>query len=40
MGIDYDLSWSSVVEILMMVDPFALVVVITLIFTVKASVRV
>ena len=40
MGINYDLSWSSVVEIFVMVDPFAFMVVITLIFAVKASVRV
>ena len=40
MGINYDLSRSSVVEIFVMVDPFAFMVVITLIFAVKASVRV
>ena len=40
MGINYDLSWSSVVEIFVMVDPFTFMVVITLIFAVKASVRV
>ena len=41
MCIDYDLTRASVIEILMMIDPFALMVVITLIFaTVEASVRV
>ena len=40
MGINNDLSWSPVVEILVMVDPFAFMVIITLIFAVKASVRV
>ena len=41
MGINYDLSRASVVEILMMVDPFALMVVILLMLaTIKASVRV
>ena len=40
MGIDYDLSWAPVVKILMMVDPFAFMVIISLIFATKASVRV
>ena len=40
MGIDYDLSWASMVKILMMVDPFAFMVIISLIFATKASVRV
>ena len=40
MGINYDLTWSFVVEIFVMVDPFAFMVIITLIFAVKASVRV
>ena len=40
-GINDDLSRASVVEILVMVDPFAVKVVITLMLaTVKASVRV
>ena len=40
MGINNDLSRTSVVEIFVMVDPFAFMVIITLIFAVKASVRV
>ena len=41
MGINYDLSRASVVEVLVMVDPFVVKVVITLMLaTVKASVRV
>ena len=40
MGINYDLSRTPMVEIFVMVNPFAFMVIITLIFAVKASVRV